>query len=120
MLRACADAKSVATLLMADFRASTILTRPTLLAWTLCVNENDTHYRTQSLAVTEQPQLGKFLTVRLWPDWDSQLGRFKEVAFVDALHNARSTISITRRGDEIRLLTKTLFYFTPRRKLYPL
>jgi hypothetical protein len=41
------------------------------------------------------------------PDWDSQLGRFKEVAFVDAFRNARSTISITRRGDEMRILEIT-------------
>jgi hypothetical protein len=26
---------------------------------------------------------------RSWPNWDSQLGRFKEIVFVDALHNAR-------------------------------
>jgi len=75
----------------------------------------------------EQTSATGTLTGRARPEWDSQFGRFKEVAFVDPLHDARSTISIisialegTRRGDEIRLLTKTLSYFTPRRKLYPL
>lgn len=39
----------------------------------------------------------------IWPDWDNQICKFKETAFIDALRKPGSTIWITKQGDEIRI-----------------
>ena len=60
------------------------------------------------------------LTGPVWLARDSRRDPLKEVAFLDVLRQARSTISIIRRGHGIGIFAKPPHYFTPRRNLYPL